>query len=172
MPVVPSYLRYTRLLYILGWAVIFVQKFDRLRVIRVCQLFPKTFCHILCVFLEKFSFYLPTALKICDFKGTVQQDFRPSLFFHHSNQPEPRTNGLKYFRFWFRFRLNTRMFPNLRAASYGTKSIIKICGEISAQYDTAGSHPILRGVNSHFLNLLHRPLKGQCHKNNYEFLVW
>ena len=24
-------------------------------------------------------------------------------FFHHSNLPEPLTNGLKYFRFWLRF---------------------------------------------------------------------
>ena len=30
--------------------------------------------------------------------------FSTSCFFHHLNQPEPLTNGLKYFRFWFRFR--------------------------------------------------------------------
>ena len=36
----------------------------------------------------------------------------------------------------------------------------------SVQYHTARSHSILRGVNSHFLKLLHRPLKGQCHKTN------
>ena len=53
-----------------------------------------------------------------------------------------------------------------------------IWGESSAQYDTAWSLTllsiklhivtlyILRGVNGHFLKLVHRPLKGQCHKNN------
>ena len=150
MPVVPSNLRYTRLY------------------IRVGRYFCIEIRQVAC---DQSLLAVPKNI-LSHFEGTVQGDFRPSLFFHHSNQPEPLTNGLKYFRFWFRFRWDTRIFPNLRAASYGTKSIIKICGEISAQYDTAGSHPILRGVNSHFLNLLHRPLKGQCHKNNYEFLVW
>ena len=28
-------------------------------------------------------------------KGTVQRDFRPPVFFHHSNWPGPLTNGLK-----------------------------------------------------------------------------
>ena len=37
-------------------------------------------------------------------KGTVQRDFRPPGFFHHSNQPGPLTNRLQYFRTWFRFR--------------------------------------------------------------------
>ena len=32
-------------------------------------------------------------------KGTVQRDFRPPVFFPHSNQSGPLINGLKYFRF-------------------------------------------------------------------------
>ena len=35
----------------------------------------------------------------------------------------------------------------------------------SAQYDTARNHSILHGFKGHFLKLLHRPLKEQCHKN-------
>ena len=31
------------------------------------------------------------------------------LFFHHFNQPGPLTNGLKYFRIWFRFRRDIRI---------------------------------------------------------------
>ena len=42
------------------------------------------------------------------FKGTVQRDFGPH-FFHNSNQPGSLTNGLKYFRFWFRFRRDIRI---------------------------------------------------------------
>ena len=33
--------------------------------------------------------------------GTEQRDF-DLHFFHNSNLPGPLTNGLKYFRFWFR----------------------------------------------------------------------
>ena len=29
-----------------------------------------------------------------NFKGTVQRDFRPQIFFHNSNLPVPLTNGL------------------------------------------------------------------------------
>ena len=52
------------------------------------------------------------------------------------------------------------------AQSQAPHSIIKICGESSAQYHTARSHYILRGVNGLFLKLLHGPLKGQRHKKN------
>ena len=38
------------------------------------------------------------------FKETVQRDFWALVFFHHSNQPGPMTNGLKCFRFWSSFR--------------------------------------------------------------------
>ena len=37
------------------------------------------------------------------FKGTVQQDFWPPVFFYYSNQPGPLINGFKYFLFWLRF---------------------------------------------------------------------
>ena len=56
-----------------------------------------------------------TLLRFYQFKGTVQRDFRPP-FFHHSNRS--LTNGLKYFRFWFRFRRDFCIFPEFRAASY------------------------------------------------------
>ena len=36
---------------------------------------------------------------------------------------------------------------------------------VSPGYDTPGSHSRPLGVNSHFFKLLHKPLKGQCHKN-------
>ena len=56
---------------------------------------------------------------------------------------------------------------------YYSESDDKIWGESSAQYDTAQSQVprsiILHGVNGHFLKLLHRPLKGQCHRNKYKF---
>ena len=76
-------------------------------------------------------------------KGTVQRDLRPLVIwdnlFHHSNQPGPLTNGLKYFRYWFRFCRDICIFPNFREVSYCAESTIKFCGEISAQHDTARS---------------------------------
>ena len=36
-------------------------------------------------------------------KGTVQRDFRPPVFFHHSNQPGPLINKFKYFHFYLGF---------------------------------------------------------------------
>ena len=45
----------------------------------------------------------------------------------------------------------------------------------AAQYDTAQSQSphsiILRGVNIHFLKLLHRPLKRQCHETFFIFIL-
>ena len=38
------------------------------------------------------------------FKGTVQRDFWPLVFFHNSNLPGPLINGLKYFRVWLSIR--------------------------------------------------------------------
>ena len=35
--------------------------------------------------------------------------FSNSSFVHHSNQPGPLTNGLRYFRFWFSFRRDIRI---------------------------------------------------------------
>ena len=66
---------------------------------------------------------------------------KTSSFFNHSNKPGPLTNGYKYFRIW----------------------------SSSPQYDTARSHSIMRGVNCHFLKLLHR---GPYHKNEYIFLIY
>ena len=61
-------------------------------------------------------------------------------FFHHSNLPGSLTNGLKYFRFWLRFRRVIRIFRgiilcrvNLPAVSYCKESI-------SPQYHTQQSH--------------------------------
>ena len=45
----------------------------------------------------------------CMVKGTVQRDFRPLVFFHHSTQPRLLTHGLKYFRILFRFRQDIRI---------------------------------------------------------------
>ena len=56
------------------------------------------------------------------FKWTVHRDFRPLVFFHHSNWSEPLTNGLKYFCFWLRFRRDIRIFSELRAVSNWAES--------------------------------------------------
>ena len=37
-------------------------------------------------------------------KGQSNEIFHPKFLFHHSNQPRPLTNVLKYFQIWFRFR--------------------------------------------------------------------
>ena len=63
-------------------------------------------------------------------------------FFHHSNQPGSLTNGLNYFRFWFGFRWDIRIFLNLHAVSYCAESISPQyvwhwAESISTQYDTA-----------------------------------
>ena len=69
----------------------------------------------------------------------------------------------------------------LRAVSYCAESTNEFGGKSSAQYETAQSWTprsiilsgitlhILRGVNCHFFKVLHRPLKGQFHKNKYIF---
>ena len=47
-------------------------------------------------------------------KGTNSPTrFSTSILFHHSNQPGPLTNGLKYFRFWLRVRRAIQNFMNL-----------------------------------------------------------
>ena len=119
--------------------------------------------------------------------------FSTFSFFHHSNQPGPLTNGLKYFRFWLRFRWDIRIFMNLRAVSYCAESvcprydtaqgpslcsvilrrvnipavwycaeIVKICGEIFAQYDTAGvSLRALSYCQQPFLKTFAHSFKGK-----------
>ena len=98
------------------------------------------------------------------FKGRYNEIF--VLFFHNLRLPGPLSKGLKYFRFLLRFRQVIRFFRDwLCAVSY--------CGESSsAQYDTAQSHSMLRGVHSHFWTHLHRPLKGQWNKNKCGFLFY
>ena len=61
----------------------------------------------------------------CSFyvKGTVQTRFSTSSFFHHSNQPGPLTNGLKYFRFWLSFCRVIWIFLNLPGVWYCAESI-------------------------------------------------
>ena len=54
-------------------------------------------------------------------------------FFHHSNRPGPLTNGLKYYRFLFRFRPDIPIFSKFRTESYCAESV-------SAQYHTVLSH--------------------------------
>ena len=93
-------------------------------------------------------------------KGTVQRDFRPPVFFIIPTS-------------LFRFRRDIQIFTRLRVVSYCAESS-------SAQYHTPRSQalrsiklrgvtPILHGINSHIFKLLHRPVKGQCHKNKYMF---
>ena len=52
-------------------------------------------------------------------KGTVQRDFVPQLFFPNSNQLGSLTNGLKYFRFWFRFCQDIRILVSKKLTSRG-----------------------------------------------------
>ena len=56
---------------------------------------------IFCV-ISDFLYFLTliTCILHCTaFKGTVQRDFRPPVFFHNSSLPGLLSNGLKYFRF-------------------------------------------------------------------------
>ena len=87
------------------------------------------------------------------------------FFSLHSNLPGPLTNGLKYFRFWLRLREVIQIFPkNLKG--YDTAGVnlpgISYCRE----------SVLTLGVNRHILKLLHRPLKGQYHKNKCGFIFY
>ena len=55
--------------------------------------------------------------------GQSNEIFTPS-FFHHSNQPEPRTNGLKYFRISFRFCRDTRILVSKKHSARSQKNLI------------------------------------------------
>ena len=134
--------------------------------------------------------------------GTVQQDFWSPVFFHHLNQPGPLTTGLKYFWIWLRIIQIFGVYyctesvpavwycwesfdlcrPYLKGQSNEIFDLLfKFCGvyncaeSVSQQYDTALSQfpcsIILRGVKP-FLTLLHRLLKGQCHKYKCGFLIY
>ena len=71
--------------------------------------------------------------------------YLPSVNIYHLNLPGPLTNWLTYFRFWLRFRRVVQIFRGI---------ILRL-----SQYPRS---LILQGVTkdpSHFLKLLHRPLK-------------
>ena len=65
--------------------------------------------------------------KIITLKGQSNEFFN-FQFLHYSNRSGPLTNGLKYFRFWFRSRRDIRIFPELRAVLHCVKldSLINI----------------------------------------------
>ena len=69
--------------------------------------------------------------KIIILKGQSNEFFNYQ-FLHYSNRSGPLTNGLKYFRFWFRSRRDIRIFPELRAVSYCAEldSLINITREM------------------------------------------
>ena len=117
-------------------------------------------------------------------KGQFNEIFYPQ-FFHHSNRPGPLTNGLKYFRFWFRFRQDIHIFSEFRAVSYCAESSfpqdqtvrskvlhMPYCAESSSvQYHTAWSQSlkfvvkaprsiILRGV-------MQQNLRGKLRTESY-----
>ena len=89
------------------------------------------------------------------FKGTVQQDFRPPVFYiiRTGLSHWPVTNGLKYFCFWFSFCWDIRIFQS--SAQYDTAwsqvprsiklpgvkfTVVSYCAESSSpQYHTARS---------------------------------
>ena len=51
-------------------------------------------------------------------KGQSNEILDPH-FFHNSNQPGSLTNGLKYFRFWFRFRRDIRILVSKKLTPRG-----------------------------------------------------
>ena len=69
----------------------------------------------------------------------------------------PGSHGTKFFIISPQGRTPPQV--KLTGVAYPGKSVFQ-------GYDTPGSHSSRpSGVNSHFLKLLQRPLKGQCHKN-------
>ena len=75
-------------------------------------------------------------------KGTVQQDFRPPVFFHNSNRPRPLTNGLKYFFVLVSFSPRYSNFsesPRSTYHMYCEDSSNQIWGEISKHFHTVRS---------------------------------
>ena len=90
---------------------------------------------------------------ICRFwiliKGTVQRNFQPVFFIIRSCLDH-----------W-------EMSKNIFDFGYDFAKLFNFFVKISPGYHTPASHSYTwpRGVNCQFLNCLHRPLKGQCHKN-------
>ena len=119
------------------------------------------------------------------FKGTVQRDFWPPVFFAIWT-----SLGLgqwvkiisilvkillSYSNLYESPRVIIPQQVYLPRVEYPKESVsprVSYCAEaISLGYATPASHSWPRGVNSHFLKLLHRPLKGQCHKNKCVFFI-
>ena len=71
--------------------------------------------------------------------------FSTSCFFHHLNQPETLTNGLKYFSFWFCFRQDIRILI--------AKKMTRFCKNTKCS-------PLM--VNNQHLFLCHCPFRGLC----------
>ena len=59
--------------------------------------------------LSKYSILFNKTLNLVRIQRDSPTRFLTSCFFHHFNQPGPLTNGLKYFRIWFRFRRDIRI---------------------------------------------------------------
>ena len=92
-----------------------------------------------------FSQILYILVQISPLKGQSNEIF-DLQFFHPLHPLRSLTSGKKYFRFWSRFcreKLRGQIWRIFVLTSF---KIISIS---------------LRGVNSHFIKYLHRPLKGQ-----------
>ena len=89
------------------------------------------------------------------FKGTVQRDYQ-----HVFSSLESATGQ------W------VKIFAILMKISPSFSGIILLWVNLPGVSSGGGGgwHSWPRVVNSHFWKLLHRTLKGQCHKNKYRFL--
>ena len=88
-------------------------------------------------------------VQISPLKGQYNEIF-DLQFFHPLHPLRSLTSGKKYFRFWSMFRREKLRGQIWRIFVLTSFKIISIS---------------LRGVNSHFIKYLHRPLKGQWHIN-------
>ena len=95
--------------------------------------------------------------KSCDFSGSYLKGHSNKIFDLQflSFEPGPLVNGLKYFRFWLRFRPVIQIFhKNLSGVSLSMiQSISPGCPQ-----------PILK--------MFAQAFKGTCHKNKYGFLFY
>ena len=68
---------------------------------------------VLMVLIGCFKIYVVRVFLIKGSARVLERDspkiFLTPSFFHHLNQPGPLTNGLKYFRIWFRYRQDIRI---------------------------------------------------------------
>ena len=62
-------------------------------------------------------------MKVLEYKKThlkgQSNEILDPHFFHNSNQPGSLTNGLKYFRFWFRIRRDIRVLVSKKLTPRG-----------------------------------------------------